>query len=360
MLNPTNYFSKLNSWWIKFKRYTVTYKNGFYHLSNLANSPYTMVESFDKMPFCDHDRERKKLTADTLFLKVELLYTKLEDGIWIFVSDLHYKKDQVMNNLYDKSLPMDYHFINLHYRENKFESKSMLINGLVLADRTWSVFKSGNALTDYHFKNSHEKNITIYFTEKWLNSFFSKYQISNNNKFMQFMNSSNEYILIADEGNKNNYYFDAFYEILQNQQALKLNHNNLLQLVKLFLYSFEDLLQNENISEEHFKLSDKDRKYIQQAEKIIFDNLNREFPGIEKMAKIIGVSETKLKANFKTVHNKTIYEYYSNHQMKLAYNLISKNRLQIKDVAKFLGYDNASKFSARFKEQFGVLPSEIV
>ncbi len=45
---------QLKTWFAKFQRYKVTYKNGFFRLSNLANSPYTIVESFDNMPFCKH------------------------------------------------------------------------------------------------------------------------------------------------------------------------------------------------------------------------------------------------------------------------------------------------------------------
>ncbi len=73
-----------------------------------------------------------------------------------------------MTNIYDKSLPMDfYNFINLHYNTTTIKSKSMLINGLILTDKTWTIFKPGNAVSDCHFKDSHENNITVYFTDEW-------------------------------------------------------------------------------------------------------------------------------------------------------------------------------------------------
>ncbi len=351
-----NYLSKLNSWFIKFRRYAVTYKNGFFQLSNLANSPYTMVESFDKMPFCKHNREKKLLHADTPFLKVQLYYYELDPGLWIYVSDLEYRKNQLMKNLYDKNLPMDFHFINLHYREKTIKSKSMLVNGMLLTDKTWSVFKTGTALSDYHFKDSKEKNITIYFTEKWLKE---KFFGANNNKykdFEQFIESENRYLLIADNDSGSNYFYNAFLELLL-QQDNSLKGKKVADLVADFFKAFNSNLAKEDLSENHFKLSDKDRKFVQRTEKILLDNLITNFPGIEEVANKIGVSATKLKSDFKTVHNKTLYQFYSYHQMQLAHELISQKKQPVKEVAKLLGYENPSKFSARFKEEFGVSPS---
>lgn len=87
------------------------------------------------------------------------------------------------------------------------------------------------------------------------------------------------------------------------------------------------------------------------------DNLLSSFPGIEAIAEKIAVSPTKLKSDFKTLHNQTLYQYYSYHQMQFANILIAKNQLAIKEVAKILGYSNAGKFSAAFKKHFGIEPS---
>ena len=156
----------LKKWFNKFERYKVSYKNGSYHLASLAHSPQTMIESFDKMPFCQHDRVKKSINADTQFLKCKMYYLNLDEGFWLIVSNLQFKKNVMMKNLYDKSLPVEYHFINIHIKTKTIVNKS-LINGLVLRDRTWSMFKAGQAITEYHFKNSDERNITLFFTTKW-------------------------------------------------------------------------------------------------------------------------------------------------------------------------------------------------
>jgi AraC-like DNA-binding protein len=357
-MNPTKYIEQLKGWFKKFKYYKVTYKNGYYNLSNLANSPYTIVESFDKMPFCKHDKNKKLLTSDTLFLKAELYYLELEEDLWIFVSDLQYKKNLLMTNIYDKTLPIDYHFLNLHFRKKAYSTKSMIVNGIVLTDRTWSVFKAGEAVSDYHFKESDELNITIYFSNDWL-----KKQLKSNKRFIEsglnhFFNSSNTYLLVEEKGTECDSFYDDLLSLLKANEN-NVNHATCHKLVKQCFEYFNDKLNNEGIQENSFSISDKDRKNIQQAEKQLMDNLLKSFPGIEALAKKIGISPTKLKSDFKTIHNQTLYQYYSHHQMQFANILIAKNQLAIKEVAKVLGYDNASKFSAAFKKHFDVEPSNV-
>jgi len=116
---------RLNSWYSKFQKYKVKYKDGFFHLSNLANSPRTMVESFDKMTFVKHNREKTLMTSKTIFLNVQMYYAELQKGLWIMVSDMKFKRNTVMHNIFDETMPVKYNFINLHYNQKSFTSKSL-------------------------------------------------------------------------------------------------------------------------------------------------------------------------------------------------------------------------------------------
>lgn len=105
-----------------------------------------------------------------------------------------------MRNLYDEDLPLEYHFINIHIKSKTLVNKSM-VNGLVLKYKTWSVFKAGHALTEYHFKESEEKNITVFFTNKWLEKQKASNPLFEKSKLVDFFDSSNTY-LILDESSK--------------------------------------------------------------------------------------------------------------------------------------------------------------
>ena len=346
----------LARWFKKFERYKVTYKNGSYQLSNLFHSPATMIESFGKMPFCKHDRAKKFLTSDSMFLRSEMHYCNLEDGLCVIVSNLHFKKNVLMRNLYDDSLPLEYHFINIHIKATTVVGKSM-VNGLVLNDKTWSMYKAGHAITEYHFKNSAEKNITIFFTSQWLEKQKALNPLFKNSKLAEFFDSPNTY-LILDETN-------VLYETMCDDmmrlahESVDENIDEIVQITYEVLFNFIKKLNTEIISENHFKLNDTDRKNIQRAEQFLNDNLFGDFPGIEQIALKVGISPTKLKSDFKSMHNTSLYQYFSAQQMQVAHELLLQKRYTIKEIAGLLGYENASKFSSAFKKISGVVPSEV-
>src|SRR6202012_2236336 len=131
-------------------------------------------------------------------------------------------------------------------------------------------------------------------------------------------------------------------------------------LISDFFKQLIDKYNLEAINERHFKLADKDRQCIRKTEKHLLDNLLHSFPGIENVAKHVGVSPTKLKTDFKVIHNQSLYNYYRYHQMHVARKLLTEKASTVKEVAAILGYENASKFAAVFKDQFGVQPSAVI
>lgn len=352
----TNFSHILSGWLKKFQRYKVTYKKGSYHLANLFHSPETMIESFDQMPFCKHDRERKRLTSNTIFLHAGMYYSNPEEGFWIIVSELHFKKNVVMRNLYDKELPLEYHFLNIHLKLTKVVSKS-LVNGMVMKDKTWSMFKAGDCLSEYHFKNSEERNITLFFTDKWLRKQKEADPVFDNPKLASFFSSPNAYIILDESEPVYEQLWEQMMELANDDVSI--NQESIKQIAYTVFSNFVDKIDAEIISENHYELNDADRKNIQRAEQFLNDKLFGDFPGIEKIAHKVGTSPTKLKNDFKSLHNTTLYQYFSSRQMKVAHDLILQKKYSVKEVAAFLGYENASKFSAKFQKELGKLPSQV-
>lgn len=355
-MSEAKYLQILSRWLKKFQRYKVAYKNGAYHLANLFQSPETMIESFDQMPFTRHDKEAKRFSSDSLFLSTDMYYTELEEGLWLMVSELHFKKNVMMRNLYDKNLPLEYHFINIHLKATELVNKSM-VNGILIKDKTWSMFKAGHSLSEYHFKNSVEKNITLYFTSAWLRNQISQNSIYKNSKLRSFFDSSNSY-LILDESD------DVYEELWKTMmslamQGVELNALSLKEIANRVLENFIAKMNREIVAENHFVLSDTDRKHIQRAEQLLNDALMSDFPGIETIARKIGISPTKLKNDFRSMHNTTLYQYFSARQMRAAHELLLKRTHTIKELASLFGYENASKFSAKFQKEMNSLPSQV-
>ncbi|MGV3613654.1 MAG: helix-turn-helix domain-containing protein [Fluviicola sp.] len=346
----------LAAWYKKFQRYKVGYKNGSYQLNNLFQSPQTMIDSFDQMPFTHHDPNKKLLASDSIFLKSKMYYCNPEDELWLMVSNLHFKKNLLMRNLYDDKLPLEYHFINIHIKATTIVNKSM-VNGVVVKGNTWSLFKAGHSVTEYHFKNSEEKNITIFFTSRWLEKQKAANPLFGNSKLADFFDSPNTGVILDETQPIYEAIWDemmllAMQGVAQNQEAIR-------KIMRDVLHHFIKKLNLEVISENHFKLNDKDRKNIQRAEQFLNDHLFGDFPGIDKTARKVGISPTKLKNDFKSMHDTSLYQYFSARQMQVAQELLAQKKHTVKEIAGLLGYENPSKFSAVFKKTFDLSPSEI-
>ncbi len=79
-------------------------------------------------------------------------------------------------------------------------------------------------------------------------------------------------------------------------------------------------------------------------------------PTIRNLARMVGMSETVLKASFKLAFGITVYGYLHNYRMSIAHNLLVDTTYSIAEIAARSGYEHASHFTTAFKRMFGVSP----
>ncbi len=79
-------------------------------------------------------------------------------------------------------------------------------------------------------------------------------------------------------------------------------------------------------------------------------------PMLAELARQVGMSEAKLKRNFKSFFGMTIGEYVQQVRMSRAQELLSAHEGNISYVANALGYDYVSSFIAAFKRHYGLTP----
>ncbi|WP_052137717.1 helix-turn-helix domain-containing protein [Campylobacter sputorum] len=101
-----------------------------------------------------------------------------------------------------------------------------------------------------------------------------------------------------------------------------------------------------------------DSKTIQKAKDILLKDLTNP-PSIKKLAKMCATNEFSLQDGFKKCFNKTIYGYLKDERLKLTFELLKRDDINVSEAAKMVGYNNLSHFTKIFKEKFGVLPSKI-
>jgi len=82
-------------------------------------------------------------------------------------------------------------------------------------------------------------------------------------------------------------------------------------------------------------------------------------PSLAELAKLAGVSETKLKAMFRAAFGTSIFAYLRQARLEEARRLLLQRGLNVTEVAQRVGYANPSKFAAAFRRQFQLSPSDL-
>jgi transcriptional regulator GlxA family with amidase domain len=79
---------------------------------------------------------------------------------------------------------------------------------------------------------------------------------------------------------------------------------------------------------------------------------------IRRVARAIGMSESKLKRMFKARFGVTVFDYGRDCRMRHALELLRCKRMSVGQVAYAVGYRHQTSFCSAFEEFFGFLPSK--
>ena len=79
---------------------------------------------------------------------------------------------------------------------------------------------------------------------------------------------------------------------------------------------------------------------------------------IEELSRQYHINPTTLKAAFKAVYRTSLAAHMKEHRMETAARLLRETDMQISGIARAVGYDSQSKFTAAFKSHFQVLPRD--
>lgn len=96
---------------------------------------------------------------------------------------------------------------------------------------------------------------------------------------------------------------------------------------------------------------------IRQVHDRLTGNLS-ERCSIEELSRQYLMNPTTLKQMFKTIYGTSIAAHIREHRMEAAAGLLARTDMSIADIAQRVGYDSQSRFSAAFKEHYGMLPKE--
>jgi AraC-like DNA-binding protein len=96
-----------------------------------------------------------------------------------------------------------------------------------------------------------------------------------------------------------------------------------------------------------------DKKFIDQATKIVEDNIGNPDFAIEDLEREIGMSHASLYRKFKGLLGKTPLEFIQQYRLKKAMELLVSGNHNVNEVAYMVGFSDPKYFSTVFKKHYG-------
>ncbi len=144
--------------------------------------------------------------------------------------------------------------------------------------------------------------------------------------------------------------FSAFYD---QPKALTLPYQK-IKVLELLLYLAKTEFTPQN------KLAEYQTELIESIRKIhdqLLHHMEQRIT-IEELSRQYLINPTTLKHVFKSVYGTSIATHIKEHRMKQAAKMLKETNKSIAEIAKAVGYDSQSRFTAAFKTYFKVLPKE--
>lgn len=91
---------------------------------------------------------------------------------------------------------------------------------------------------------------------------------------------------------------------------------------------------------------------------VILNQAYAQPPSLPALAQQLGISETQLKSNFKSLVGTTVLQYCINKRINAAKLLLNENKLSISEISDIVGYQDHSAFTRAFRRLTGQSPRQ--
>ena len=113
------------------------------------------------------------------------------------------------------------------------------------------------------------------------------------------------------------------------------------------------------IKEHKVTLTPEDIQIIRDVHDMIINNLERDLPKLNDLARQMGTNEYKLKYGFKQLYGTTIFRFLIKERLRKARTLIQHSTLTIKQVIQMTGFKSKTHFSRAFMDKYGMPPTDL-
>lgn len=280
--------------------------------------------------------------------KGSVQFLKLQEGLYVNQIDVCLEKSLLINRVAKNS--NDYFILNFHQSRSHFVQK---IDGQEhkLGFDNVSILLSSSSTEAEVFIPAEVpvKIFNIGFSKEWLRE--NILETNETSPLGMFM--SNEPLYLFEFMNSE---FKRLLDLidLDSQGKLKVS-TAVFQILDHF---FTKIIERESVDVPYQGINKNDIEEIMKVRQMIDDSVEFLLP-IEDLSKQAGMSLSKFKRLFKQVFGTSPYQYFLKNRMSRAYDLLKLKEHTVTEIGYLIGYSNISQFSKAFKNQYGVLPSDI-
>lgn len=148
---------------------------------------------------------------------------------------------------------------------------------------------------------------------------------------------------------------DAYLSKPVDERELHIQLKNLVELRKRLYERYKSLEKYPETSDISIKKEDEFMVKVRQA---LETNIGNEDFGISRLCSELAVSHAQLYRKFKSLSNKTIFDYFKSLRLYKARELLLTTDLNVTEVTYKVGFKNISYFSREFSNEFGKSPGE--
>lgn len=116
--------------------------------------------------------------------------------------------------------------------------------------------------------------------------------------------------------------------------------------------------QKIDVSPTEITITSLDEKLIEKAIKVVEEHIGDYNFSVETLGETLGLSRGHLYKKLMAITGKGPAEFIRTIRMKRGRQLLDKSQMQIAEIAYEVGYNSPKRFTANFKEEFGISPSE--
>ncbi len=173
--------------------------------------------------------------------------------------------------------------------------------------------------------------------------------------------------LFKDVSAKSKFYHDGNYSATLNQVMTQVLSHQGVGLVRRMYFQAKSLeILTEQIRLFNDDKKDKNHQYLLRQSEVgtirkiaeeIMNNLNDDH-SISILVEKTGLNENKLQAGFRLLYTKSVKAFIHEVRLNTARDLLVNTDLTIAEVVHLIGLSNGGYFSKKFKEHYGMAPSE--